>query len=135
MHEALALGAGWFLTFLVIHILLFHYTYVQDCFKVILKLFIGCIIGYLSTILALGPVGRYADQIIIQVVYGLLLMGCLFILYMPFYYTIVASLSIQTLIFIQESGGNALSIEQLRQRFASTESWRGVCESWLAMVT
>ena len=37
MHEALALGAGWFLTFVVIHILLFHYTYVQDCFKLILK--------------------------------------------------------------------------------------------------
>lgn len=119
MLEAVVAGGVWFFVFLVMHIVWFHQVHVEKCFALIVKIAIVCVIAYLGTILALGW-GRGGDEIAIQVTYGLLVMGCLFIVYMPFYYTIVASLSIQTLIVLEETQGRSARIDELRQKFAST---------------
>lgn len=49
---------------------------------------------------------------------GALVMACLFVLYMPFYYTVAASLSVQTLILLLNAGGR-LDTSTLKSRFAA----------------
>jgi hypothetical protein len=119
MTQGIVSGASWFLVFLVIHILWLHWARVERCFDLIMKTFTGCLVGHLGTIVALNWGLRSIDQLIVRMCYGSLVMGCLFIVYMPFYYTIVTSLSVQTLICLDEAAGGSLRISALQQRFAS----------------
>jgi len=125
MLQSLILAGSWFSLFLAIHIIWFHRVHVEQCFALIVKIFGVCVAGDLVMIAAMPPSGQRGSLFFFEVGYGLVMMGCLFILYMPFYYTIVSSLSIQTLICIEESPEEVLSMEELRQRFASRETLDG----------
>ena len=112
MIQGLTFGAVWFAIFLVTHIAFFHWRNIDNCFSLIARVFLGCIAGHaLTSFAAGGGVPPF--------VYGLVVMACLFILYMPFYYITVASLSIQTLILLRDAAGQSLRITELRQHFAS----------------
>src|SRR5204863_2720308 len=100
MLQGIVSGAIWFLIFLVTHVLWFHLFTVERCAKVILNIFGGCFLGHLFTIVLLNSDAEADSQIILRMCYGTLVMGCLFILYMPFYYTIATSLSVQSLIYL-----------------------------------
>ncbi len=111
MIQGLISGVVWFVLFLIVHIALFHRKHIQNSFPLIMRVFLGCLTGHAVTI----QVTRGA----IPAMYGLVAMACLFILYMPFYYITVASLSIQTLILLRDAVGQSLRITELRQHFAS----------------
>src|ERR1017187_2462670 len=98
MLQGIISGALWFLIFLAIHVLWFHLVTVERCAKLILNILGWCFVGHLGTVLLLNSGLHPPSQIILRMCYGSLVMGCLFILYMPFYYTIATSLSVQTLI-------------------------------------
>jgi hypothetical protein len=119
MLQAIVSGSSWFFVFLAVHILWFHRVHVKQCFGLITKMFAGCVIGHTATIVVQNWDTSSTMGIITKEFYGVLTMACLFILYMPFYYTIVSSLSVQTLIFLEESSQHALSMRSLRERFAS----------------
>lgn len=51
--------------------------------------------------------------------WGLLTYAGLFVLYMPFYYTVVASLSVQSIILMRRQPDGAMSIADLRDQFVS----------------
>src|SRR2546426_144715 len=119
MVQGVISGAGWFSLFLVIHILWFHRVHIENCFKLIMKIFSGCLAGHVGTIAVMNW-GFLAIDHMVGIFFGLLAMACCFIMYMPFYYTVVTSLSIQTLILLAESPQKKLSLSQLQERFAST---------------
>lgn len=120
MLQGIVSGAIWFFLFLVVHVLWFHMAYVERCARLIMIAFACCLAGDAGTILAADFGVLSIDQVVLRVIYGTLVMGCLFIVYMPFYYTISTSLSVQTLICLEETQGRVLSVDELRQRFAST---------------
>jgi len=118
MMQGIVSGASWFCTFLLVHVIWFHRVHVQDCFASIVRILAVCIGGHVGTLVALSWGLPIMNQIL-GVCYGLLVMGCSFILYMPFYYTIVTSLSVQTLVLLHASPSHGLSLSELQQRFAS----------------
>jgi hypothetical protein len=114
-------GAIWFFIFLAIHVVWFHLVTVARCAKLILSILSWCFVAHLGTILLLDSGVQPPSQIILRMCCGSLVIGCFFILYMPFYYTIAASLSVQTLICLESAPTKTLSITELRERFASAE--------------
>jgi hypothetical protein len=52
---------------------------------------------------------------------GMMTMLCLFVLYMPFYFTIAASLSVQSLILIARAPHGRMPLVELREHFASRQ--------------
>ena len=121
MLQGIISGAIWFFIFLVIHILWFHLVTVERCAKLILNVFGACFAAHLGTILVLDFGVQPAGRIALNICYGALVMGCSFILYMPFYYTIATSLSVQTLIVMESADTKGTSVADLRARFASAE--------------
>lgn len=114
-------GAGWFAVFLAVHIAWFHRTHVEDAYKWIIKMLLICVVADTGTILVWNWGTHSGEIAALMIFYGVLVMACLFILYMPFYYTVVASLSIQTLICLKEAPLKTLTLTDLRQRFASRD--------------
>ena len=112
-------GAVWFFIFLVIHVLWFHLVTVERCAELILNVLGACFAAHVCTILVLDSGVHPAGQIVLRMCYGALVMGCFFILYMPFYYTIATSLSVQTLIVLELAPTKAMRMDELRERFAS----------------
>jgi hypothetical protein len=124
LHGILS-GAAWFAVFLAIHMFWFHLVHVKDCFKAIMKVFTACLIAHAAAICVTASNTVTGGDIAARICYGALTMCCLFILYMPFYYTIVASLSIQTLIYIEHMPRKSASLPALRKRFASRDIVEG----------
>lgn len=52
---------------------------------------------------------------------GLLLYAGLFVLYMPFYYVVVSSLSVRTIVLLSRKPGGALSLASLQDEFVSIQ--------------
>lgn len=122
MILGVASGVFWFLFFLLIHICWFHYVYVRDSFKLIMKLLVGCTAGHCSGVLLITWFFASDFTPILSSLYGVLIIFSLFIVYMPFYYTIATSLSVQTLIALEGSPDKRLSMDELRSRFASHDT-------------
>jgi hypothetical protein len=53
------------------------------------------------------------------VIYGILVYVGLFVLYMPFYYTVVASLSVRTMVMVYGRPGARMPVAKLREEFVS----------------
>jgi hypothetical protein len=57
--------------------------------------------------------------LIMAVLWGILSYAGLFVLYMPFYYTVVASLSVRTIVMLHRRPNDRMPIAQLREEFVS----------------
>jgi hypothetical protein len=85
--------------------------------------FMGCIAGLAISVILIcqfledGVVTHGGSSM--AVLWGLLTLVCLFILYMPFYYTVASSLSVRTLILLAGEPGGRLPIDEVRERFVS----------------
>lgn len=113
LSSALWAGAGWVAFAVAAHFAVFHLVQVERRARTLLCLWGAALLGYLWTGLVL-ELDRW------RIVYGAVTLGCAFILYMPFYYTLAASLSVQMLIDIGgEPGG--LSQEELSGRYPADE--------------
>lgn len=121
MLEGLLSGLSWFVLFLLIHIIWFHFNYVERCGSFLLTLLLCCTAGHAATFWLITRNDGSAAQSALGIVYGILVMVCLFILYMPFYYTIATSLSVQSLIFLETNSKRSLTVDDLREHFASRE--------------
>jgi hypothetical protein len=73
-----------------------------------------------------GPLLRLTDVAtlasggwLLGALWGDLTFLCLYVLYMPFYFVVMTSLSVETLVMLAKHGGGTLPAAQLRARFAS----------------
>lgn len=128
-------GAFWFLIFLVAHVLLFHWRTIQNRFKAIARIFLLALLGHGATVLVLAQMSA-ADQhpqgaVAVPVAVGILVMASLFVLYMPFFFTVATSLSVQTMVIVDRNWGR-VPVEDLRARFASTNLVTGRLERMVA---
>jgi hypothetical protein len=110
-------GGFWFVLFAVAHVATFASLPVRNGSAVILRLFGLAVVGALlaaafvpaGVIPGLVPSGH---RFMAPLAAGLM-MGCCFILYMPLYYAVATSLSIQTVIAIHEAPGRRLALAAL----------------------
>lgn len=110
-------GGLWFLLFVAAHVGVFATRPIRNRSAVILLLFGLAVLGALPTasfvpadvVPGLVPTSHR----LMAPLAALLVMACCFVLYMPFYYTIVTSLSIQTLIAIDEAPGHRQALDAL----------------------
>jgi len=119
MLQGIVSGAIWFSVFLAVHIIWFHMIYVERRARFIMVTYACCLTGNVGTVFAADTGAMSVAQMALRIFYGSLVMGCLFVLYMPFFYTIATSLSVQTLVCLEESPKRALNLGALQQRFAS----------------
>ena len=123
MEIGLAAGLGWFAIVFLIHLIVLWTTVPSVRPRISQMVFLFGIIGVLSSVVLLfscfGKSSVSNETLIFSALGGLLVYGGLLTLYLPFYYSIVASLSLQTIILLNEQTNAALPIIRLRQRFSS----------------
>jgi len=114
----LTLGSAlaWIAAALIAHIVVFRLVRIERRARTLAVLFGAAAVAHLATVLASVDGWRAA--------YGLLLIGCAFICYMPFYYTAAASQSVQMLIALA-AARDGLPADELRRIFAVEEVFAG----------
>lgn len=127
------LGAVWFALFVAVHVGTFASRPVQNRSAVILMLFGGAFLGALVSA-ALVPADLIPGVVptshrLMALLAAGLVMACCFVMYMPFYYTIVTSLSVQTVISIDEAPGHRVPLDALASSKVYDRIVRGRLES------
>jgi hypothetical protein len=102
--------------------------------RAILSVFIGAMLGEMLSALAViaiapGSIGDGPSYAVVLA--GPVIMLCGFVLYMPLYYTITTSVSIQTMIAIDAAGGGC-SLSDLKSATVYDQLLRGRLESMVA---
>jgi hypothetical protein len=111
------IGALWFIVFVAAHVGTFASRPIQNRSGVILLLYglaLGCAV--VSAILVptdILPGLTPTSYRVVAVLAAVLVMACAFILYMPFYYTITTSLSVQSVIAIEEAPDQRMALADL----------------------
>jgi Ca2+/Na+ antiporter len=129
LGTALLAGAAWTATAVVGHVAVFRLARVEHRARTLVLCFACAAFATLWTCLLLD-VDRW------RTLYGMVVVGCAFVLYMPFYYTIAASQSVQLVIAIH-AAPEGLSLEEIRQRYPATGVLAGRFETlvWAGYVT
>lgn len=107
-------GAFWFLAFVTAQVVIFAARPIRNRSAVIMLLF-GCAVAAALLSAMLVPADLLAgittrSHRLLAVVAAVAVMVSAFILYMPFYYTIVTSLSVQTIVLIHEAPDHRLPL-------------------------
>ena len=129
LGTALTTGAVWTAAVVAGHFALFHMVQVEHRARTLTLLFAGAAFATLWTCLLLD-VDRW------RTLYGMSVIACAFLLYMPFYYTVAASQSVQLVIDIH-AAANGLSVQEIRGRYPVDEILAGRLETllWAGYVT
>ena len=113
---ALAAAAAWFLVFFFIHVGGVRAGFENA--RWLLISYAACFLGTLVTAIVLTAWHHGMQTIVLAATMAALTSACLFALYVPALYTVLTSLSVQTMMLLRRRGG-ALSEAELYNRFAS----------------
>jgi hypothetical protein len=129
LGTALTAGAVWTAAAVAGHLAIFHMVQVEHRARTLTLLFAGAAVATLWTCLLLD-VDRWRTLL------GMSAVACAYLLYMPFYYTIAASQSVQLVIDIH-AAPHGLSVEEIRARYPVDEILAGRLETllWAGYVT
>ncbi len=123
MILGLVVGAVWFAIFLAAHVVMLRTIARSTRARVNQSMFLAGLIGVSASVPVLMAVIR--DPVLTQgnlaaaILCGLLVYGSLFILYMPFYYVVAASLSVKTAVLLGRASGGTLPVSALQEEFVS----------------
>jgi len=120
---AFVLAVAWFGAFVLTHILGWRAGHGHA--RWLLMTYMASVVGTLATVVGLATWNAWG--IILPVVLALMTSACLFVLYVPAVYTVLTSLSVQTMVMLRRRGGS-LSATELYERFAG----RAILEERLA---
>ena len=123
----LAATAAWFLVFLFVHIGGLRAGFENA--RWLLTSYAACFLGTLGTAILLTAWHHGMHAVILAAMMAALTSTCLFALYVPALYTVLTSLSVQTMMLLRRRGGALLEAE-LYDRFAS----RKIMEQRLATI-
>src|SRR6516165_9127085 len=113
---ALAAAAAWFLVFFFIHVGGVRARFENA--RWLLISYAACFLGTLVTAIAVTAWHHGIQAVSLAAMTAALTSACLFALYVPALYTVLSSLSVQTMMLLRRRGG-ALSEAELYNRFAS----------------
>jgi len=113
---ALAAAAAWFIVFFLVHIGGVRAGFENA--RWLLISYAACVAGALVTAILLTAWHHGMQAVILAAMMAALTSACLFALYVPALYTVLTSLSVQTMMLLRRRGG-ALPEAELYDRFAS----------------
>ena len=123
MILGILVGFLWFALFFVAHLAVIRWADLEARARMIQRLFLA---GLAGVVIGLWPMAAVAQGsplahggLIMGVLCGVLSYGGLFVLYIPFYYTVVASLSVRTMIMVHRRSDCQMPIADLREEFVS----------------
>ena len=112
---AVALAAAWFCAFLGAHVI--GWRAGRGNAQWLVRCYAASILGTLISVTACTAGSSVTGEIGLCIVLALMTSGCLFVVYVPAVYTVLTSLSVQTLILLGRAGG-ALPEAELYARFS-----------------
>jgi len=112
----LAAAAAWFLVFFFIHVGGVRAGFENA--RWLLMSYAACFLGTLVTAIAVTAWQHGLHAVILAAMMAVLTSACLLALYVPALYTVLTSLSVQTMMLLRRRGGT-LSEAELYNRFAS----------------
>jgi hypothetical protein len=129
MLIGLLAGLLWFGLFLGAHLSVIRWARPEVRARINQQLFLT---GLAGMVISLWPASAAAPGpsltrggLIMAILCGSLSYVGLFVLYMPFYYTVIASLSVRTMILLHRQPRDRMPIADLREEFVSTRLVRG----------
>ncbi len=111
---AAACAAAWFCVFMVFHILGWRRGRGNAIW--LIRSYGTTLLAGLVTALVLNSGRASPPSCVLTASIVLLTSGCLFVLYVPAVYVVLTSLSVQTMVFLRQSGGE-LPVDVLYSRF------------------
>ena len=126
MAPGLILTGLWFLIFLASQLVIFHRYRIRRPSKLIIRLIAITAIGHMASIALLAIEPQTLPQSLafnpaLSLLGGGLLLACLLVLYMPFFYVLTTSLSVATLINMANTPHRSIQLKDLTSQFASPE--------------
>ena len=110
----------WFAFYVASKWACFHWLNVKNRHMIASKLFLATVAACSISIVILIDFSQNYWLIFYYVSCGIISLACYYVLYTPFYYTVCTSLSIQSLIRLQQCGGT-LNENDLLKEFASLD--------------
>jgi hypothetical protein len=123
MILGLLAGLLWFGLFFSSHLAAIRWASSESKARINQRLFLAGLAGIAISLWPATAVLRASllahGGLIMAVLWGGLSYTGLFVLYMPFYYTVVASLSVRTMVMVHGRPGARMPIAELREEFVS----------------
>jgi hypothetical protein len=123
MILGLLAGLLWFALFFAAHLAVIRWASSESKAHINQQIFLA---GLAGVAISLWPASAIVQRsalahggLIMAVLWGVLTYAGLFVLYMPFYYTVVASLSVRTMVMLHRRPGARMPIAELREEFVS----------------
>jgi len=123
MIFGLLAGLLWFGLFFAAHLAVIRWARSESKARINQRVFLA---GLGGIAISLWPASAVVQGsalahggLIMAVLWGILSYAGLFVLYMPFYYTVVASLSVRTMVMVHRRPGARMPIAELREEFVS----------------
>jgi hypothetical protein len=123
MILGLLAGLLWFALFFAAHLAVIRWARAEIRARINQRLFLAGLAGiaislWPATAVVQGSALAHGG-LIMAVICGILSYVGLFVLYMPFYYTVVASLSVCTMVVLHRRPNDRMPIAELREEFVS----------------
>jgi hypothetical protein len=116
-------GSLWFSLFFVAHLAVIRWAAFEARARMNQRLFLAGLVGLVISLWPMAAVAQGSPLaqggLPMAIICGFLSYVGFFVLYMPFYYTVVASLSVRTMIMLHRQPGGRMPIAQLREEFVS----------------
>jgi hypothetical protein len=123
MILGLVAGSLWFALFFAAHLAVIRWARSKSNARIKQRLFLA---GLVAMMMSLWPATAILYDyllarggLIMAITCGILVYVGLFVLYMPFYYTVVASLSVRTMVMAHRRVGARMPVTALREEFVS----------------
>jgi len=112
---------AWFAAFLAAQLAAYWAFGVRHRSKLIVRVFVLAIAGHVATVGWVWVCGKASQHFspVLSFACGVLLLMCLFILYMPFFYTLTTSLSVEILSMLESAPRRRLPLAEVTHRFTS----------------
>jgi hypothetical protein len=123
MILGLLAGLLWFALFFFSHLAAIRWASSESKARINQRLFLAGLAGIAislwpaTAVLQRSPLAH--GGLTMAVLWGILSYAGLFVLYMPFYYTVVASLSVRTMVMLHRRPDDRMPIAELREEFVS----------------
>ena len=122
MAMGLATGLVWFAVVFLIHLVVLWTTSPIRRARIAQMVFLFGLVGLLSSLAAFFNNSSFVSgALAFSALAAILVYGGLLMLYLPFYYSVAASLSLQTLILLSKQANGSLPVTALQYRFASRQ--------------
>jgi hypothetical protein len=123
MILGLVAGLLWFAVFFAAHLIVIRWARSESKARINQRVFVAGL-GGIAISLWPATAGVHDSALahgglIMAVIWGILGYIGLFVLYMPFYYTVVASLSVRTMVMVYRRCGARMPVAELREQFVS----------------